>query len=300
MRHFSLRQLRVFESVSRHLSFTRAAEEMHLTQPAVSMQVRQLQDSVGLPLFEQVGRRILLTDAGIEVQKLARGIARQMADTETAVDEIKGLKRGHLKITVAATANYFVPPLLADFNKRFPGITVSLDVTNREGLLRQLDENDTDIAIMGRPPNDRDYDFQTFRDNPLVIIARPDHPLARKRRIPLERLADETFLVREPGSGTRIAMERFFHERNMRVRTGMEVGSNEAIKQCVQAGLGLGLLSQDTVRLELKLKQLAVLDVEDFPIMRHWYAVTMRNRQPSRTTQAFREFLLSQSQTKKR
>jgi DNA-binding transcriptional LysR family regulator len=151
---------------------------------------------------------------------------------------------------------------------------------------------------MGRPPNERDYDFQPFRDNPLVIIARPDHPLAHRKRIPLERLADETFLVRERGSGTRIAMERFFHERNMRVRTGMEVGSNEAIKQSVQAGLGLGLLSQDTVRLELKLKQLVLLDVEGFPIMRHWYAVTMRNRHPSRTAEAFRTFLLAQSRPK--
>lgn len=295
VKHLTLRQLRVFESASRHLSFTRAAEEMHLTQPAVSMQVRQLEEHVGLPLFEQIGRKLLLTDAGAEIQRLARGMSRLMTDAETAIDEIKGLKRGHLKITVAGTANYFVPQLLAEFTKAYPGITISLDVTNREGLLRQLDENDTDIAIMGRPPNDRDYDFTPFRDNPLVIIARPDHPLARKKRIPLERLADETFLVREPGSGTRIAMERFFHERNMRVRTGMEVGSNEAIKQSVQAGLGLGLLSQDTVGLELKLKHLVLLDVEGFPIMRHWYAVTMKNRQPSKATQAFREFLLHTS-----
>jgi DNA-binding transcriptional LysR family regulator len=202
---------------------------------------------------------------------------------------------GRLRISVATTANYFIPTLLGSFSRRYPDVTVTLDVTNRESLLRQLSENTVDLVIMGRPPSDADVDAEPFLDNPLVVVAPPDHPLAGKKKIPLARLQEETFLVRESGSGTRIAMERFFSERGMRLKTGMEVGSNEAIKQSVQAGLGLGLLSRATIEQELALKRLVVLDIEDFPIMRHWYVVHRKGKRLSAAADAFKDFVLNEA-----
>ncbi len=295
--HLTLRQLKVFESAARHLNYTRAAEELFLTQPAVSMQIRQLEEALGLPLFEQLGKRIHLTEAGQEVLGYARAITQQLDDLESILNRFKGLSGGRLRISVATTANYFIPTLLGSFSRRYPEVTVSLDVTNREALLRQLSENTVDLVIMGQPPAEADVDAEPFMENPLVIVAPPEHPLAKKKRIPLKRLQEEIFLVREPGSGTRIAMERFFNERGMKLKTGMEVGSNEAIKQSVQAGLGLGLLSRATIEQELELKRLVVLDVAEFPIMRHWYVVHRRGKRLSGVAEAFMKFVLGEART---
>jgi len=293
--HLTLRQLKVFEAVARHLNYTRAAEELHLTQPAVSMQVKQLEDSLGAALFEQLGKRIHLTESGREVLGYARNITQQLDELEAVLNRQKGLAGGRLRISVATTANYFVPTLLGSFSRRYPDVTVSLDVTNRETLLRQLGENLVDLVIMGRPPAEADVEAEVFLENPLVIVAPPEHPLARANKIPLKRLQEEVFLVRELGSGTRIAMERFFTERGMHLKTGMEVGSNEAIKQSVQAGLGLGLLSRATIEQELTLKRLVVLDVAEFPIMRHWYLVHRRGKRLSAVAEAFRQFMLKEA-----
>ncbi len=293
--HLTLRQLKVFESVARRLNYTRAAEELFLTQPAVSMQVKQLEESLGVALFEQLGKRIHLTDAGREVLGYARTVTQQLDELEAVLNHIKGLSGGRLRISVATTANYFIPTLLGTFSRRYPDVTVSLDVTNRESLLRQLSENTVDLVIMGQPPADLDAEADAFMENPLVIVAPPGHPLTHEKKISLKRLQDEVFLVREPGSGTRIAMERFFAERNMHLKTGMEVGSNEAIKQSVQAGLGLGLLSRATIEQELALKRLVVLDVADFPIMRHWYVVHRRGKRLSVVAQAFKTFMLNET-----
>jgi len=295
MLHLTFRQLSVFEAVARHLNYTRAAEELHLTQPAVSMQIKQMEQSLGLAIFEQLGKRIHLTGAGSEVLAYARAIIQQLDELEDVLNRIKGLSGGKLRISVATTANYFIPTLLGTFSRRYPDITVSLDVTNRETLLRQLSENTVDLVVMGQPPAEADVEAQTFMDNPLVVVAPPDHPLAREKKIPLARLQEETFLVREPGSGTRIAMERFFNERGMKLKTGMEVGSNEAIKQSVQAGLGLGLLSRDTVEQELSLKRLVILDVAEFPIMRHWYVVHRKGKRLSAVAEAFKQFTLKEA-----
>ena len=295
--HLTFRQLKVFEAVARHLNYTRAAQELHLTQPAISMQVKQLEDSLGVALFEQLGKRIHLTEAGQEVLTYARSVTQQLDELEGVLNRIKGLAGGRLRISVATTANYFIPTLLGTFSRRFPDVTVTLDVTNRETLLRQLRENTVDLVIMGQPPGEADVDAEPFLDNPLVVVAPPSHPLAGKKRIPLARLQEETFLVREPGSGTRIAMERFFSERGMRLNTGMEVGSNEAIKQSVQAGLGLGLLSRATIEQELALKRLVVLDVAEFPIMRHWYVVHRRGKRLSGVAEAFKQFTLKEAKT---
>jgi DNA-binding transcriptional LysR family regulator len=293
--HLTLRQLKVFECVARHLNYTRAAAELHLTQPAVSMQVKQLEDSLGVALFEQLGKRIHLTEAGQEVVTYARSVTQQLDELEAVLNRIKGLGGGRLRISVATTANYFIPILLGAFSRRYPDVTVTLDVTNRETLLKQLAENTVDLVIMGKPPAEADVEAEPFMDNPLVVVAPPEHPLADQHAIPLTRLQEETFLVRESGSGTRIAMERFFNERGMRLKTGMEVGSNEAIKQSVQAGLGLGLLSRATIEQELALKRLVVLDVSEFPIMRHWYVVHRKGKRLSAAADAFRNFVLEEA-----
>ena len=295
MLHLTFRQLSVFEAVARHLSYSRAAEELHLTQPAVSMQIKQLEENAGTPLFEQLGKKIYLTEAGRELSHYSRVIAQQLAEAESVLGELKGLQRGKLKISVASTANYFVPQLLAIFSQRFPTVTVSLDVTNRQALLAQLVNNEMDMAIMGQPPEGMHLVAESFMENPLVVIAPVNHPLAATKKIPLARLQSETFLVREQGSGTRVAMERFFSQHGIQFQAGMEMSSNEAIKQAVQAGLGLGILSLHTVELELETKRLKVLDVKGFPIMRHWYVVHRKDKRLSTAAQAFKAFLLTEA-----
>lgn len=295
MLHITLRQLKVFESVARHLSFSRAAEELFLTQPAVSIQIKQLEDTVALPLFEQMGKRIYLTEAGQELYQYSRAIAQQLADMELALDELKGLERGKLNISVVSTANYFAPHLLAKFCQRYQNVTISLHVSNREIVLKQLADNLTDLAIMGQPPDGLDIVSETFMENPLVIIAPPNHPLCNMRHIPVKRLEQEIFLVREPGSGTRSAMERFFAEQQIKINRGMEADTTEAIKQAVQAGMGLGIMSLHTIELELETNRLNILDVQGFPIMRHWHIVHRKNKRFSNVAKTFKDFLLKEA-----
>ena len=293
--HFTLRQFRVFESVASHLSFTQAAKSLHLSQPAVSMQVKQMEQQVGLPLFEQIGKQIHLTEAGQEIFHYSRAIGQLLSEAEEVINELKGSQRGKLTISVASTANYFVPTLLGTFHDRFPDITVSLDVTNRETLLEQMEKNEVDLVVMGQPPKEMNLEAGTFMENPLVIIAPPDHPLAKEKNIPMSRMEDEIFLTRERGSGTRSAIERFFEQHGVQLNTGMEIASNEAIKQSVQAGLGLGLLSRDTLDMELALNKLVILDVEDFPIVRYWYVMHRKGKRLSAVAQAFKQFLLEEA-----
>lgn len=292
MINFTLRQLEVFESVARHLSYTRAAQSLHLTQPAVSMQIRQLEGIAGLPLFEQLGKKIYLTAAGTELLHYCRNILQQITEAENVLTELRVAGQGRLAISAATTASYFATQLLAEFCRRHPRVSVSLGISNRETLLQQLALNETDMAIMGRPPDGLDLDMRAFMENPLVVIAPPQHALVQTSNIPLERLQQETFLVREQGSGTRIAMERFFAERGIHLATGSEMSTNEAIKQAVQAGMGLGILSLHTVALELETARLVVLDVQAFPIMRDWYVVHRMGKRLTATAQLFKDFLL--------
>ena len=292
--NITFRQLEVFEVVARLLSYTKASKELHLSQPAVSMQIKLLEESAGLPLFEKVGRKTYLTEAGREMYHYCRSVAQQIEELTEVLERLKGLETGRLEITVATTANAFATRMLSRFNKKHLGSTVSLDVTNRERLLRQLADNEKDIAIMGRPPTDADLVIEPFADNPLVVVAAPDHPLVSMQPIPLYRLQDQTFVVREKGSGTRTAMERFFEEHNLSITSSMEMNENEAIKQAVQAGMGLGVVSIHTIELELETNRLVILDVEDFPIMRHWYLVHRKEKRLSPITQAFKNFVLSE------
>lgn len=293
--NISLRQFRIFEAVARLSSYTRAAEELHLTQPAVSMQVRQLEDQVGLPLFEKLGKQISLTEAGREIFHYSRSINRSLQEMEDVVESLKGVSRGRLSVAVASTVNYFAPRLLAAFHKRYPGIGLRLDVTNRERLVQQLQANTVDLVMMGQPPEAIDVESEAFMDNPLVVIAPPGHPLADQGRVRVKRIADEVFVMREPGSGTRQAMERFFAEHGVAIRHGMQMTRNEAIKQAVRAGLGLSVVSEHTVELELETKRLVILDVEGFPLERQWHLVYRRGRRLSPAAQAFRRFVLDEA-----
>lgn len=295
--HLTFRQLKVFEVVARLLSYTQAAKELHLSQPAVSMQIKQLEENTGLPLFEQMGKQNYLTEAGREMYHYSRSIAQQLDEIEEVMEQLKGLERGKLDISVASTANYFATRLLAAFSSRFPGTSFSLDVTNRETLLLQLEQNEKDMVIMGKPPEETELVAEAFMENPLVVIAPPDHALIGETGIPLSRLQDETFVVRESGSGTFIAMERFFAERGVTLTTGMEMTSNEAIKQAVEAGLGLGIVSIHTLELELEAGRLVVLDVDEFPILRHWYVVHRHGKRLSPVGQAFKQFVLTEANT---
>jgi DNA-binding transcriptional LysR family regulator len=282
--------------VARNASFSRAAEEMHLTQPAVSVQVKNLEDTVGLPLLEYFGRRVHLTDAGRELLALCETIFGSLSRFEMAVADMKGLKQGKLRLAVTTTAKYFVPRLLGPFCERFPGVDVALKVTNRERLLERIADNEDDLYIMGQLPEGVDAEACPFLENQLVVMARSDHPLARKSRIPLTALADQPFLMREPGSGSRLAAEQFFARHGFTARTRMELGSNEAIKHGIAGGLGIAVLSRHTLALEGENGQIAILDVEGFPIRRHWNVVYPSYKRLSVVAQAFSDYLQAEGE----
>jgi DNA-binding transcriptional LysR family regulator len=290
--HITLRHLRIFEAVARYGSISRAATELHLTQPAVSMQMKQLEEQIGLPLLEQVGKRMFLTEAGEELREHSRDICARMTDLNTAMDQFRGLERGLLRLAVVSTANYFLPSLIADFSRHHPGVHVTLQVANREAVLSALADNTTDLAITGQPPQSLDVVAQHFMDNPLVVIAAPDHPLAALQAVPLQRMVDETLVVREPGSGTRAAMERHLASQGVAYRARCEFSTNEALKQAVRAGLGLGVVSAQTIELELQARCLVVLPVEGFPIIRQWYVLHRTHKRLSAAASTFRELLL--------
>jgi DNA-binding transcriptional LysR family regulator len=291
MRHSTLRQLELFEAIARLGSFTRAAEELFLTQPTVSMQIKKLSDTVGMPLFEQVGKKIYLTDIGHELHRTCLGISEQLSNFEMIVADMKGLKTGKLRLSVVTTAKYFVPRLLGTFCQQYPGVDASLKVSNRERVLERLTNNLDDLYVLGQPPEEIDVVAESFLENLLVVIAPANHPLANKKKIPLARLADEPFLLREPGSGTRMAIERKFGESGLKLKMRMELGSNEAIKQAVIGGLGVSVLSRHTLESDTPSKQLVILDVQGFPIKRHWYFVYPSGKQLSIIARTFIDHL---------
>ena len=294
MRSATLRQLRTFTEVARRLSFTAAAKSLHLTQPAVSMQVRQLEQAAGLPLLEQIGRRVHLTDAGRELLRYAAGISDLLREAEDAMKALQGVGGGELSLAVTSTAKYFAPRLLAEFRRSHPEARLRLAVSNREAVVRELTDNTVDLAVMGRPPRGLDTEAAPFAKHPIAIIAAPDHPLVGRKRVPLELLAGETFIIRERGSGTRAAMEHVFAERGFKAGETLEMSSNETIKQAVMAGMGIAFLSMHTIGLELRAGRLALLAVSGLPVMREWYVIHRRGKRLSPAAQAFKSFLLEQ------
>ncbi|HQS99936.1 MAG: LysR family transcriptional regulator [Hydrogenophilales bacterium 16-64-46] len=294
--HITLRQLQVFEAAARLGGYTRAAESLYMTQPAVSMQIRQLEEQAGMPLFDQIGKKIHLTDAGRALYRHAQSILEKVTEARLELEEMRGVRRGQLDITIASTANYFAPRLIAAFCQRHPEVKVTLNVSNREHILARLADSEKDLAIMGRPPEESNLVAHPFLANPLVVIAAPTHPLAGKRHLSLARVAAEPFITREPGSGTRMAAERHFSEQGVTFEAAMEMSSNEAIKQAVQAGLGLGVVSIHTLEMELALDRLAVLDVAGFPLQRYWYAVHRQGKRFSAVAQSFLDFVMDEAE----
>ena len=294
MKHATFHQMAVFEAIARSGSFTRAAEELFLTQPTVSQQIKQLTKAVGMPLFEQIGKCLYLTEAGQEVLAAHRSIAERLSQMEMTLADLQGLKQGNLRLTAITTAKYFVPRLLGPFRHRYPEIKVSLQVTNRKLVLERLAENLDDLYILGKPPENLDVNVRPILENPLVAIAPYNHPLAGEKNISLQRLAEEPFIMRELGSGTRLAVERFFKERETAIKVEMEIGSNEAIKQAIVGGLGVSILSRHSLALEGTKGPLIILDVEGLPIRRHWYVIYPASKQLSVVARTFLEYLLDE------
>jgi DNA-binding transcriptional LysR family regulator len=292
----TLHQLKVFEATARHGSFTRAAEELFITQPTVSSQIKQLSKTVGLPLFEQIGKRLFLTDAGEELLATCQDIFSRLDHFEMKVADFKGTKQGCLKLAVITTAKYFIPRILGSFCQQYQGIDVSLKVTNHEQIQGRMQENKDDLYIVSNPPEGLDLLSQPFLDNPLVVIARRNHPLVGLKNIPIERLNNEAFIMREKGSGTRQAVQTLFNEYDVKVHVRLELGSNEAIKQAIAGGMGLSVLSEHTLISEGKESELSILDVENFPIKRRWYVAHLGGKQLSVIAQTFLEYLLEESQ----
>ncbi|MDD9858774.1 MAG: LysR family transcriptional regulator [Gammaproteobacteria bacterium] len=297
--HITLRQLQVFETVARHLSYTRAAEELHLTQPAVSMQVKQLEGMVELPLFEVVGRKVHLTRAGHTLLAHSRAMLSRLRDMECEVKRMKGVDGGSLKICITPTVNYFATRLLSRFCTLYPQVGVSLKVTGRCELARRLSVNEPDLVLMGLPSPGLGVEATAFMENPLIVIANPQHPLVGQRKIPLEDIENESFVMREPGSDTRLAMQRLFDKHGLTLAPGTESSSVETVKQRVEAGLGLAVVSAHTVELELNAGRLASLDLRHFPIIRKWYIAYRKGKRLSRTGKAFFDFVLQEGRKRR-
>ena len=291
MRHSSLRQLEVFETITRLGSFTRAAEELCVTQPTVSMQIKKLTDAIGLPLFEQIGKKMYLTEAGRELHQACHGIFEHLTQFEMIAADMKGLKAGKLRLAVVTTAEYFAPRLLGMFCQQYPEIEVSLEVSNRKHILDRLAKNMDDLYILDLPPENDEIIVQSFLQNPLVVLASANHPLANKKKITLERIAEEPFIFRENGSGTRIETENFVAKQGLKLKTRMTLGSNEAIKQAILGGLGVSVLSRHTLTLDSHKDQLAILDVNGFPINCQWHYAYPSGKKLSIVAQTFLAYL---------
>ena len=291
IRHATLRQFQVFEAIYRLGSFTRASEELFLTQPTVSMQVKKLADAIGLPLFEHVGRNVEPTQAGEELYDACRSMFATLANLEMKVADLQGLKCGRLRMGVITTAKYLAPEMLGEFSHIYPGIELALKVTNRDSIIERMLSNEDDLYIMGQTPQgEPELESYSFAPNPLVVMASRNHPLVGKKNISMEEIAKEPFIIREPGSGIRDATFKAFHAKGLLPKVRMELGSNEAIKHAIAGELGLSVLSLHTLSLEGTDGPVAILDVEGFPIMRKWHIVYPKGKELSLVAQTFLDF----------
>jgi DNA-binding transcriptional LysR family regulator len=293
--HLTLQQLKLFEAVSRNGSFTRAAEELHLTQPAVSIQIKRLEEQVGLPLFEQVGKKIFPTAAGKALYQASNDILERVSQLKDTVADLQGSIKGPLQLSVVTTSKYFMPHLLGAFLQQYPEVEPKLRFTNRATVMQRLQDNLDDFVVMGQIPANPALEAYPFLENILVAVAHPNHPLLQKSNITLEELAQQRFLVREQGSGTRMVLERQLEKHGLTIDPYMELGSSEAIKQAVMAGLGIAVLSLHSLTLERKAGLLTVLNVEGFPLKRRWYAVHLKGKKLSLVARTFLDFILNNS-----
>ncbi len=294
-KYTTLRQLQVFEAVARLGSFTRAADELYLAQPTVSMQIKKLTNSIGYPLLEQIGQRIEMTEIGRDVYTACHDVFGALESLEMKIAAIQGMRKGHLKLAVLTSAKYLGPHLLGAFLRHYPEIDIELKVTNRENLLKRIERHDDDIYIMGQPPEGLEAESFPLVPNPLVAMARYDHPLAQETHIPLKRLIQEPLIMREQGSGTRAAFEQLITAKGMTLPPPkMEFASNEAIKQAIVAGLGISFMSRHSLVLEGTDGPISILDVQGFPIERNWYLLYPKGRNPSIVTQTFLDFVANE------
>ena len=293
--HFTLQQLKLFEAVTRNSSYTRAAEELHLTQPAVSIQIKRLEEQVGLPLFDSVGKKIFPTTAGKAMYDASVDILGRVDEIKNTVKELMGVVKGPLQLSVVTTSKYFMPQLLGVFLQRYPDVEPKLKFTNRANVVERLTNNVDDFVVMGQLPDDTKFESYPFLENILAIAAPPNHPLANKKNIELKDLINERVLSREQGSGTRLVFDRMMEKEGLKVEPYMELGSSEAIKQAVMAGLGIAVLSLYALGLERDAGKLVLLDVKGFPVRRRWYAVHLKGKKLSLVAQTFLNFILMES-----
>jgi len=291
----TLQQMRLFEAVARHSSITRASEEVHLTQPSVSMQVKALEDKIGLPLTEQIGKTLYLTRAGEVVAAASRDVLDRIGGMQRALDDMHREISGPLSVAAVSTAKYFLPQLLGSFKRRYPGVEPQLQITNRETVLARIAANADDLYIMGQPPQQEAVIVEPFLENIIVFVARPDNPLVGKSNVSLARIGKEKVIHREPGSGTRQTVEKLFRAAGVELATHMVFDDSEAIKQGVISGLGVAYLSLHSLRLERAAGELAVLDVTGFPLRRRWYAVHKKGKRLTSTAQTYLDFLQQES-----
>ena len=293
--HITLRQMRLFLALAETGSVTAAARALHVTQPTATMQLQKIAESVGLPLFEVISKKVHLTEAGHELAQSARSLASEWEAFDQKMDALRGLTRGRLRVALASTAKYFVPRLLGAFCAQYPDIEIALEVLNRGGVVNRLRENLDDIYIMSMPPADLDVETHIFMPNPLVVIAASTHPLVQQGAIDLSQLADMRFILRESGSGTRMAVDDFFKRHQFKPNLRLELGSNEAVKEAVAGNLGIAVLSEHTLNGNLKHNGVAVLDVAGFPIQSNWFIVYPKAKQLSPIAKVFLHNLINPS-----
>ena len=291
--NITFRQLRLVLALSETGSVSAAARVMHVTQPTASMQLKEISETVGLPLYEIVARKVYMTEVGLELARTARAIANEWEGFEQRVDSRKGYMRGTLRVAVVSTAKYFVPRLLGTFCKRYPDIDVSFEVLNRDGVVSRLRNNLDDIYVMSTPPVDIDLVDDIFMANPLVVIAATRNPLAKRKQLVLPELADERFILREKGSGTRMAIDHYFKAARFRPNLRLELGSNEAIKESVAGGLGISVLSSHALHGHAREHGVCVLNVQGFPIESNWHVVHPKGKKLSPIASIFKSHLLA-------
>jgi DNA-binding transcriptional LysR family regulator len=294
MRKITVKQLRLLTAAARGGSFAAAAEACHVTPPAVTMQMQHLEAEAGLPLFERDGRAFRLTDAGRELLSCAEKIEAALADCDAGLAAMQSLAGGRVAVGVVSTAKYFAPQMLAAFAHRHPGIDIELVIGNREDTIAAFKAGRLDVAVMGRPPEGIEVESALIGDHPQVIIAPPDHPLAKRHAIPPKEIAGETLLMREAGSGTRVLAERFLAKHHIKPHIGMEIGSNETIKQAVIAGLGIAFISAHTIASEVEDGRLVILDVAGLPEIRHWFVVRPAAKRLMPAAGVLRDFLVAE------
>ena len=291
--NITFKKLKLFLAFTETKSVSAAAKQMFVTQPTASMQLMEITNAVGLPLYEMISKKIYLTDTGKELADTARQILNTWAAFEQNVDSTNGITRGKLKIAVVSTAKYFMPRLIGQFCKKYPDIDVSLEILNRDGVVSRMLDNLDDIYIMSQPPKDIDLDDDIFMDNQLVAIAALNSPLAKQKSIPLSTLKDDRFILREKGSGTRMTSDKFFKQFKFHPNIRMELGSNEAIKEAVAGGLGIGVVSKYALHGRQKEHGVSMIDIKGFPISSHWHVVNPSKKQLSPIAHAFKAELFS-------